>query len=157
MPDYKTLLDSIRDKTSEPPEVVTALDLPGIDEWSRGRVVTTVRPASYLDGPGGLFGGYIAMIADTLAAHVSMTLLDDDEWIVTTDLAVVYRKALKADRIVATSSATRNAEVVTCTIEFRMANVDPTAEAAATASVVERVRSTRSDRRADHTWNDTST
>lgn len=154
MPGYKTLLDAIRDEEGEPPEIVSVLGLPGIDDWSTGRVVTTVQIARYLDGPVGVFGGYLAMITDTMATHVSMTLLDDHEWIVTTNLEVEFRRALRTHQVIANSTANRDDDTITCTIEYRAADSASDSRPAATATVVERVRSTRTDKRGGHAWNE---
>lgn len=156
MPDYKTLLDSIQDQTSRPPEIVAALGLPGIAEWSPGRVRSLITPAAYLAGPVGIFGGYLAMITDTMATHVSMTLLHDDEWIVTTDLNMCFNKALRTDSITAAATATRDGDIISCTIEYRPADTRADEDPTAVGVVVERVRSTRIDKRGDHRWNDTS-
>lgn len=156
MPDYKTLLDSIQGQTTQPPEIVTELGLPGIVEWSPGRVRSLITPAAYLVGPIGLFGGYLAMVTDTMATHVSMTLLDDDEWIVTTDLNMRFKKALQTDSIATTATATRDGDSILCTIEYRPADAPAGQDPAAVGVVAERVRSTRTDNRGDHRWNDTS-
>ena len=156
MPDYKTLLDSIQDQTSRPPEIVTSLSLPGITEWSPGQVRSLITPAAYLAGPVGLFGGYLAMITDTMATHVSMTLLDDDEWIVTTELDMRFNKALRTESIAAIATASRDEDSIVCRVEYRSADAAVGQVPGAVGVVVERVRSTRIDSRGDHDWNNTS-
>lgn len=88
---WAELLDGIVARAGEPPPFVTALRLPGIDGWEPGRVWGTwpVDPELFHLG-GALFGGYLAVLADSATGLAMTSTLADDETFTTSDLRVSF-------------------------------------------------------------------
>lgn len=88
---WQTLLDQV--VAGEPPPIpfVDTLDLPGLVKWERGRIWQEWPVREDVFHPrGGVFGGYIAALADRALGLVTMTVLEDDEAFTTADLNVSF-------------------------------------------------------------------
>ncbi|MBU1378978.1 MAG: PaaI family thioesterase [Alphaproteobacteria bacterium] len=86
-------LDAIKQPDATAPPVVVALGLGLIDDWGPGWVRKTWTPdARLLNGDGSLFGGYIAALADQVAAFAAMTVVPDEAQFRTVNLQVQFVK-----------------------------------------------------------------
>lgn len=86
-------LDEIKQPGATTPPVVETLGLGLIDDWGPGWVRKTWRPeARFANIDGSMFGGYVAALADQALVFAAMTVIPDDAWSRTTDLAVRFMK-----------------------------------------------------------------
>jgi uncharacterized protein (TIGR00369 family) len=116
---WSDLLDTIVDGTAEPPPYVRTLGTTRMKRWEPGRVWCEweVNPALFQD-LNALFGGFIAALADEVLGFTTMTILDEDEVFITTDLHVTFHRLIKdgvlyfEGRIVQREKRTAHAEVV---------------------------------------------
>jgi len=129
-------LDAIVAGTAEPPPVVTALRLPAIEGWERGRVWGDWKVDPDLMNAGGaVFGGYIAALADSYVGLAMMSAIDDDEWFTTSDLRVsFFRPVTKGTLQVAAEVLNRGRRMAHCECIF--VNDDDKVVAKATATQV---------------------
>jgi len=129
-------LDAIVARTQDPPPVVTTLRLPGIDGWERGRVwgEWKVDP-DVLNAMGSVFGGYLAVLADSFVGLAMMSTLEDDEWFSTSDLRVAFfRPVSKGTLEIAAEVLNRGRRMAHCECVF--VNDDDKVVAKATATQV---------------------
>ena len=116
---WSDLLNSIVDGTSQPPPYVRTLGTTSMKQWEPGRVWCEweVNPALFQD-MNALFGGFVAALADEVLGFTTMTILEDGEVFLTTDLHVTYHKLIKEGllnfegRIVQREKRSVHAEVV---------------------------------------------
>jgi uncharacterized protein (TIGR00369 family) len=129
-------LDSIVARSGEPPPVVTALRMPPIDGWERGRVwgEWKVDP-DMLNAAGTVFGGYFGVLADSFLGLAMMSTLADDEWFTTSDLRVsFFRPVTKGTLQMAAEVLNRGRRMAHCECIF--VNDDDKVVAKATATQV---------------------
>lgn len=153
MPDYKKLLDSIAKKDSvkdkETPQIVQRFFLPGIDSWCPGEVTTEWIVDEMLLGPTGLFGGYIAMVSDTMAAHATYSMMNDNEWMATKSIKVDFKRPIRDGKIIAYAKATRVGDSISIEVQYSRSD----GEIAYIAIVEQLVRSTKNSGVDRHQWN----
>jgi acyl-coenzyme A thioesterase PaaI-like protein len=119
LPDHRALLELIRSGGEDPPDVVTKLSMPGITTWAEGQVETELHIEDVMFGPQGCCPSYLAVIADTMANHVGLTLLRDDEWMATRRLEVDYVSALRTVDAGAVARASRTGDHLDVDVEVR--------------------------------------
>jgi uncharacterized protein (TIGR00369 family) len=89
--DWAQMLDNIVAQRGEPPPMVEALRLPGIEGWEPGRVWGTWAVDEVMFHAGGaVFGGYLAALADSYVGLAMTSALKPDEWFSTADLRVAF-------------------------------------------------------------------
>lgn len=98
--DWTQLLDDIVARRNNPPPMVGALRLPGLDGWERGRVwgAWDVDPDMFHAG-GAVFGGYLAALADSYVGLAMASALSDDEFFTTGDLRVAFFRPVTKGRL----------------------------------------------------------
>ncbi|MEU2656787.1 PaaI family thioesterase [Streptomyces sp. NPDC007325] len=107
MRSYHRLLDRIVAGEADPPAVVDALRLPGIDGWADRRVWGTWDVDPVVVGPGGLFGGYLAAVADGFSGVCMYTVLEDGQWLATRELTTRFLLPVTGGRIRTESAVVR--------------------------------------------------
>jgi uncharacterized protein (TIGR00369 family) len=133
---WSDLLDSIVSRSATPPPVVTALRMPPIDGWERGRVwgEWKVDP-DMLNAAGTVFGGYFSVLADGFLGLAMMSTLADEEWFTTSDLRVsFFRPVTKGTLQMAAEVLNRGRRMAHCECIF--VNDDDKVVAKATATQV---------------------
>jgi len=148
MPDYKKLLDSIANKKTGP-TIVERFFLPGIDKWTPGEVTTEWQLDDMLLGPTGLFGGYVAMVSDTMASHATYSLMEPHEWMATKSIKVDFKRPIQDDKIHAQAKATRSGDSIHVDIRYSRSD----GEIAYIAAVEQIVRSIKNEAVIQHQWN----
>ncbi|MET9764385.1 PaaI family thioesterase [Streptomyces sp. NPDC006372] len=108
MTSYHRLLDEIVAGESDPPAMVTALGLPRIDGWAPCRVWGTWEVDTVLVGPGGVFGGYLAAVADSFSGMCMYTVLADGQWLATRELSTRFLLPLRGGRVHTESTVIRS-------------------------------------------------
>ncbi|MFF8770291.1 PaaI family thioesterase [Kitasatospora sp. NPDC015120] len=96
---YHQLLDRIVAGTASPPAVMDALRLPRIEGWKDRRVWGSWEVDPVVVGPGGVFGGYLAAVADSFAGVCMYTVLEDDQWLATRELSMRFLLPLTGGRV----------------------------------------------------------
>lgn len=87
----KERLDGLVARQVEPPPVVETLKLGLVDAWGEGWARKRWEPApDLLNGDGSLFGGYLAALADQMAAFAAMSVLPDRSTFRTTNLQMQF-------------------------------------------------------------------
>ncbi|WP_053161297.1 PaaI family thioesterase [Streptomyces caatingaensis] len=104
---YHRLLDGIVAGRAGPPPVVEAMRLPGIDGWADGRVWGTWDVDPVVVGPGGVFGGYLAAVADSFSGICMYTVLEDGQWLATRELTLRFLLPVTGGRVRTESSVVR--------------------------------------------------
>ena len=90
-------LDALVAGAAEPPPVVQTLRLGLLDMWQPGLVRKTWRASpEILQADGSMFGGYIAALADQMAAFAAMTVVPDGHAYRTTALQVQFFKLTRS-------------------------------------------------------------
>ena len=107
MRSYHRLLDAIVADEADPPAVVEALRLPRIDGWGAGRVWGTWDVDPVMVGPTGVFGGYLAAVADSFSGLCVYTVLEDGQWLATRELTVRFLLPVTGGRVRTESAAVR--------------------------------------------------
>ena len=133
---WAELLDSIVDGTADTPPPIRKLNIPAIEGWERGRVWGEWKVDSELLNPGGgLFGGYLAALADSYVGLAMMSTLADNEGFTTSDLRVsFFRPIMKGSIQVAAEVVNRGRRMAHCECVF--VNDDDKVVAKATATQV---------------------
>lgn len=151
MPNYMKLLDSIasKDTDNKSPEIVQRFFLPGIDNWSPGTATTEWQADDILLGPTGLFGGYIAMVSDTMASHATYSLMEPHEWMATKSIKVDFMRPIRDGRIHVQAKATRDCELVRVEIVYTRSD----GAIAYIAFVEQIIKSTKNEAVINHEWN----
>jgi len=110
----------VRGDASAPP-VVNTLKLGLLDDWKPGWVRKVWRSApDILQSDGTMFGGYLAALADQVAAFAAMTVLPGDMIFRTSGLQIQFFKVLRnpdldiVGRVVSASQS-----VIAVEVEFR--------------------------------------
>ena len=95
------LLDAIVARQQAKPRFLDVMRIPAIDGWEKGRVWTEwAVPEEFVTPAGTLFGGYFAAVADSLLGVVMFSVLDDGEFIATSQLDVRFlRPARGGDHV----------------------------------------------------------
>lgn len=94
---WKSLLDSVVAGDPPPIPFVDTLELPGLVKWEPGRIWQEWPVRENVFHPrGGVFGGYIAALADRALGLVTMTVLADDEAFTTADLNVSFFRTVSS-------------------------------------------------------------
>ena len=95
------LLDSIVARHGVKPRFLDVMRIPAIDGWEPGRAWTEWEvPEDFVTPAGTLFGGYFAAVADSLLGVVMFSVLDDGEFIATSQLDVRFlRPARGGDHV----------------------------------------------------------
>ena len=136
MPNWAQFLDGIVTGTNTPPPVVTALRLPAIEGWERGRVwgQWKVDP-DMMNAAGTLFGGYLGVLADSYVGLAMLSTIADDEWFTTSDLRIsFFRPVISGTLYVAAEVLNRGRRMAHCECVF--VNDDDKVVAKATATQV---------------------
>ncbi|MFB7102405.1 PaaI family thioesterase [Streptomyces hydrogenans] len=108
MRSYHRLLDRIVAGDANPPAVVEALRLPSIDGWAAdGRVWGTWEVDPVVVGPGGVFGGYLAAVADSYSGVCMYTVLEDGQWLATRELTTRFLLPVTGGRVRTESTVVR--------------------------------------------------
>ncbi|WP_097868780.1 PaaI family thioesterase [Streptomyces sp. rh34] len=107
MRSYHRLLDRIVADEASPPAVVEALRLPGLDGWADGRVWGTWDVDPVMVGPGGMFGGYLAAVADSFSGICMYTVLEDGQWLATRELTMRFLLPVTGGRVRTESAVVR--------------------------------------------------
>lgn len=107
MSGYHRLLDRIVAGRASPPAVVESLRLPVIDGWSADRVWGTWDVDPLVVGPAGVFGGYLAAVADSFSALCMYTVLEDHQWLATRELTTRFLLPLTGGRVRTESAVVR--------------------------------------------------
>jgi uncharacterized protein (TIGR00369 family) len=133
---WAELLDGIVAGTSVPPPVVGALRLPPIQGWERGRVWGEWKfDPDLMNAAGTLFGGYLAVLADSFVGLAMLSTMPDDEWFTTSDLRIsFFRPVTKGTLQVAAEVLNRGRRMAHCECVF--VNDDDKVVAKATATQV---------------------
>ena len=85
------LLDAIVARQAAKPRFLEIMRIPAIDGWEPGRVwAEWVVPADFVTPAGTLFGGYFSAVADSLLGVVTFSVLEDGEFIATSQLDVRF-------------------------------------------------------------------
>ena len=138
---WSELLNSIVNGTAQPPPFVRTLGTTRLKRWEPGGVWCEweVNPALFQD-QNSLFGGFVAALADEVLGFATMTILDEGEVFITTDLHVIFHRSIKdgvlcfEGKIVQRKKRSAHAEVV-------ITSQDGTIVAKATATeIIRRVR-----------------
>jgi uncharacterized protein (TIGR00369 family) len=90
MPVWQDLLDGYVDRNVPEPLVNTRLGLGTLDKWHPGYAAKTWPVSRDLFHGNALFGGYIAALADQMLGLAAMTVLQDDQFIGTTQMSINY-------------------------------------------------------------------
>jgi uncharacterized protein (TIGR00369 family) len=136
--DWAGWLDAIVAGTNDPPPVVAALRLPGIEDWDRGRVwgEWKVDPDMFT-AAGSLFGGYIAALADSYVGLAMMSTLAADEWFTTSDLRTsFFRPVVTGTLQIAAEVLNRGRRMAHCECVFVNDEDKVVAKATATQVIV---------------------
>ena len=104
---YHQLLDRIVLGQAKPPAVGEAMRLPGIDGWADGRVWGTWEVDPVVVGPGGVFGGYLAAVADSFSGICMFTFLEDGQWLATRELTMRFLMPVTGGRVRTESAVVR--------------------------------------------------
>jgi len=117
---WTEILDSIVAGTVEKPPAVEKLKLPPLEGWERGRVWGAWRVDPELLNPGGgLFGGYLAALADQFVGLAMMSSIADNEWFTTSDLRVsFFRPVLNGTIQIAAEVVNRGRRMAHCECVF---------------------------------------
>jgi uncharacterized protein (TIGR00369 family) len=133
---WAEFLDGIVARTNTPPPVVTAMRLPGIDGWERGRVwgEWKVDP-DLMTLAGTLFGGYLGALADSFVGLAMVSTLADDEAFTTSDLRISFFRPVTTGTLqIAAEVLNRGRRMAHCECVF--VNDDDKVVAKATATQV---------------------
>ncbi|MFN2464051.1 MAG: PaaI family thioesterase, partial [Candidatus Dormibacteria bacterium] len=97
----KELLDRIVALDGDKPRFIDIMRIPTVDGWEEGRVWTEWSvPEDFVTPAGTLFGGYFAAVADSLLGVVMFSVLEDGEFIATSQLDIrLLRPARGGDRV----------------------------------------------------------
>lgn len=116
-------LDELKAGRARVPPVVETLRLGTIDDWGPGWAKKTWRSSrEVLNVDGSMFGGYIAALADQIAAFTAMTVLPDGAAYRTVNLQVQFFRVSHGEdiaiegRVIAQTRST-----ITIEAEFRTA------------------------------------
>lgn len=135
---WGAILDGIVAREANPPIFVRTLGLPGITRWEPGRTWSRwkVDPKVFHER-GAVFGGYLAALADQSLALVSMTLLEDNEAISTSDLRISYfRTVTGGDLHLEAQVIHRGRRQMQVEVEFRRDDGKLAAKATATQVII---------------------
>jgi len=120
------------------PSHIVALRFPRLDGWEPGRVwASWPVEADYLTPMGTLFGGYLAALADHAMASALLTLLDDNEILLTTDLQTNFFRPVR-DGVLAleASVVSRSRRAAYCETHFKDSSDQLVARAGATQQIL---------------------
>ena len=138
---WSDLLNSIVNGTAQPPPYVRTLGTTRMKRWEPGRVWCEweVNPALFQD-LNSLFGGFVAALADEVLGFATMTILDEGEVFITTDLHVSFHRSIK-DGVLYFEGKIVQHEKRSAHVEVVITNQDGTVVAEATATeIIRRVR-----------------
>jgi acyl-coenzyme A thioesterase PaaI-like protein len=99
MTSFTELLDRIVAGQGKAPPIVEALKLPSVTGWKPGRVWSDWEVHEAIIGPGGVFGGYFALVADSLAGLAVQSILDEGLWLSTATLEVRFLAPATSPRL----------------------------------------------------------
>ncbi|MEQ1756480.1 MAG: PaaI family thioesterase [Micropepsaceae bacterium] len=104
------------------PPVVSTLQLGLLDSWQRGRVFKTWHASpDVLQLDGAMFGGYIAALADQMAAFAAMTVVPGDQAFRTTNLSVQFFKVVRNPTLLVEGRVlSQSKSLITVDVEFRV-------------------------------------
>ena len=97
---WSEILDNFTQGNIPKPKHAKALNIPQIKGWEKGKIWTELDiEAQYINPQGALFGGYITAIADELLGIAVLSVLDDDEVIVTASSSMNFFRPIRAEKI----------------------------------------------------------
>ena len=126
-------LTAIKAGTSEPPPVVRTLKLGTLDDWGPGwaRKRWTASP-EILNGDGSMFGGYIAALADQIAALAAMSVLPEGTAMRTANLSIQFLKLARGEPLLIEARViAQSKQVIAVEADIRFENGDLIAKASA--------------------------
>jgi len=105
--DWKSILNAAFDTKDEHGEklldanIVKHLSLPVLKSWSEGKITAEwVVDERFLNSRGGLFGGYYGVLSDSILGILTMTVLDEEEYYITTDLRIQFLRTINSGTLV---------------------------------------------------------
>ena len=98
---------------------VEKLELGTLDSWTEGcvRKVWKAKP-DLLNEDGSMFGGYLAALADQMAAFAVMTVLPPDHHYRTVNLAVSFFKVGRGDMQIEAKVISQSRQMIACRVTF---------------------------------------
>ncbi|MFI1223584.1 MULTISPECIES: PaaI family thioesterase [unclassified Streptomyces] len=108
MRSYHRLLDRIVAGEAGPPAFAEALRLPRPDGWADGRVWGSWDVDPVVVGPGGVFGGYLAAVADSFSGICMYTVLEEGQWLATRELTLRFLLPVTGGRVRTESAVVRS-------------------------------------------------
>jgi len=137
---WHDLLDSFKidEKQRKILPFVGTLNLPTVKSWEPGRVTMEWHVDPGVFHPrGGVFGGYIAALADRALATAAMTLLEDHEAFTTADLHVSnFRQVSEGILTIEARIIHRGKTLIQCEAEFFRHDGKLSNKATATQAVI---------------------
>ena len=101
--DWKSILnDAIDNKKKQGDKIIDAnivkhLSLPVLKSWSEGKITAEWEvDERFLNSRGGLFGGYYGVLSDSILGLLTMTVLEENESYLTTDLRIQFYRTINS-------------------------------------------------------------
>ena len=111
--DWKSILnDAINQKDKKSDKILDAnilkhLSLPILKSWSEGTITAEWElDERFLNSRGGLFGGYYGVLSDSILSLLAMTVLEENEYYVTTDLRIQFFRTINSGIIIIKGNVT---------------------------------------------------
>lgn len=104
------------------PPVVSTLQLGLLDHWQPGRVFKTWKASpEVLQLDGAMFGGYIAALADQMAAFATMSVLPGEHVFRTTNLSIQFFKVVRNPTMeIEGHVVSQSRSLITVDVDFRV-------------------------------------
>ncbi|HCO03892.1 MAG TPA: hypothetical protein DIT48_11130 [Actinobacteria bacterium] len=101
MSTYTDMLDAIVARTAEKPQFLDIMRIPPIEGWETGRVWAEWSvPEEFVTPAGTVFGGHFAAVADSLLGVVMFSVLEEGEFIATSQLDVRFLRPARGGDVV---------------------------------------------------------
>ena len=105
--DWKSILNATVDFKDQQGDkildanIVKHLSLPELKSWSEGTITAEWElDERFLNSRSGLFGGYYGVLSDSILSMLAMTVLDENEYYVTTDLRIQFMRPINSGTLV---------------------------------------------------------
>ncbi len=105
--DWKSILNgaiNVKDKQSDKTldaNITKHLSLPILKSWSEGAITAEWElDERFLNSRNGLFGGYYGVLSDSILSMLAMTVLEENEYFVSTDLRIQFYRTIDSGILV---------------------------------------------------------